>query len=191
VVRWGDYTNTVVDPVNDIDMWTIQEYSATDVGPAPDDDRWGTWWGRIEASAVRARLALTVTDSPDLVTVGTNLVYRITATNNGPNVAADVLLTDTLPAGVLFVSIASSQGSCSGTSNISCNLGALANGEAATITLVVRPWTLNVVDNTVSVTSATSDQNSSNNTEVVSTTLNDPPPRLSYSWLLRLHWLGF
>jgi len=39
--RWGDYSNTVVDPVNDTDMWTIQEYAAS---PA---NLWGTWWGMI------------------------------------------------------------------------------------------------------------------------------------------------
>src|SRR5207245_3367794 len=27
--RWGDYSATVVDPVNDLDFWTIQEYAAT------------------------------------------------------------------------------------------------------------------------------------------------------------------
>jgi outer membrane protein assembly factor BamB len=41
--RWGDYSNTVVDPVNDRDLWTIQEYAETPVGP----DRWGTWWARV------------------------------------------------------------------------------------------------------------------------------------------------
>lgn len=44
-VRWGDYSATVVDSTNDIEMWTIQEYSVNDVGPNPSDDRWGTWWG--------------------------------------------------------------------------------------------------------------------------------------------------
>ena len=42
--RWGDYSATVVDPINDVDMWTIQEYAAT---PQAGSDRWGTWWGRI------------------------------------------------------------------------------------------------------------------------------------------------
>jgi hypothetical protein len=42
--RWGDYSNTVVDPSNDMDIWTIQEYAAT---PTGGSDRWGTWWGRI------------------------------------------------------------------------------------------------------------------------------------------------
>ena len=43
-VRWGDYSGTVVDPVNDVDMWTIQEYAAT---PDSRGDRWGTWWGQL------------------------------------------------------------------------------------------------------------------------------------------------
>ena len=52
-VRWGDYSATVVDPVDDRSFWTIQEYAAMDADPDPDppedpdDDRWGTWWARI------------------------------------------------------------------------------------------------------------------------------------------------
>lgn len=41
-VRWGDYSATVVDPTNDIEMWTIQEYAEQKVGSS---SRWGTWWG--------------------------------------------------------------------------------------------------------------------------------------------------
>ena len=44
--RWGDYSATVVDPVNDLDMWTIQEYAATP-DPTFGESRWGTWWGRL------------------------------------------------------------------------------------------------------------------------------------------------
>ena len=35
--RWGDYSATVVDPVNDTDFWTIQEYAANPVGN-PDQE---------------------------------------------------------------------------------------------------------------------------------------------------------
>jgi hypothetical protein len=42
--RWGDYSNTVVDPANDTDLWTIQEYSAAKPTPGAT---WGTWWGRV------------------------------------------------------------------------------------------------------------------------------------------------
>ena len=48
-IRWGDYSATVVDPSNDTSFWTIQEYAAMPVpGGTPDDDRWGTWWGKID-----------------------------------------------------------------------------------------------------------------------------------------------
>jgi hypothetical protein len=43
-VRWGDYSATVVDPVDDLTFWTLQEYAETDVGGTASDDRWGTWW---------------------------------------------------------------------------------------------------------------------------------------------------
>ncbi|MBI5763436.1 MAG: hypothetical protein HZA51_07925 [Planctomycetes bacterium] len=48
---WGNYSATVVDPIDDRGFWTIQEY----VGPTyliflPSPyvvTRWGLWWGRI------------------------------------------------------------------------------------------------------------------------------------------------
>ena len=46
-------------------------------------------------------------------------------------------MTDPLPAGTTFVSVAPSQGSCSGTTTVTCDLGTLADGVSATITLVV------------------------------------------------------
>ena len=52
-VRWGDYSNTAVDPINDIDMWTIQEYAGA-------GNTWGTWWGTIALSETVA----TPTPSP-------------------------------------------------------------------------------------------------------------------------------
>ncbi|MCI0746036.1 MAG: immunoglobulin domain-containing protein [Verrucomicrobia subdivision 3 bacterium] len=47
--RWGDYSGTVVDPVNDADLWTIQEYAAQPInsGTNHEDGRWGTWSGKI------------------------------------------------------------------------------------------------------------------------------------------------
>lgn len=51
-VRWGDYSATVVDPVDDRSMWTLQQYAETDVGGGASDDRWGTWWSQLFAPAV-------------------------------------------------------------------------------------------------------------------------------------------
>jgi len=55
--RWGDYSATSVDPVNDSDFWTIQEYAMTrdptnpTRGGASVASRWGTWWGRVVPEA--------------------------------------------------------------------------------------------------------------------------------------------
>jgi hypothetical protein len=45
--RWGDYSATCIDPANDLNFWTIQEYARPDVGTGANDDRWGTWWGEV------------------------------------------------------------------------------------------------------------------------------------------------
>ena len=38
--RWGDYSLTSVDPTNDLDFWTIQEYARA-------GSIWGTWIGQV------------------------------------------------------------------------------------------------------------------------------------------------
>ena len=39
--RWGDFSATLVDPLNDMDLWTFQEYAES---PDAGGDRWGTGW---------------------------------------------------------------------------------------------------------------------------------------------------
>ena len=53
--RWGDYSNTVVDPGNDMDIWTIQEF-ASSPNFGNGDNRWGTWWGKIALKKRRGQL---------------------------------------------------------------------------------------------------------------------------------------
>jgi len=48
--RWGDYSHTVVDPVGDINFWTVQEYAATPVGTGNGSGRWGVWWANVRLS---------------------------------------------------------------------------------------------------------------------------------------------
>ncbi len=45
--RWGDYSATVVDPVNDLNFWSLQEYAATP--PSTRTSAFGTWWAQITA----------------------------------------------------------------------------------------------------------------------------------------------
>jgi hypothetical protein len=46
--RWGDFSSTLVDPADDQDFWTLQEYS---MSPSGDTSRWGTWWAHVGAPA--------------------------------------------------------------------------------------------------------------------------------------------
>jgi|GEM_PF-3001394 len=81
-VRWGDFSATVVDPVDDFSFWTIQEYAAQDVGPGASDDRWGTWWGKV---AMVAQLeVLEVTVSRDTVNWGeVDIAVDVVVENSG------------------------------------------------------------------------------------------------------------
>ena len=179
--RWGDYSSTVVDPANDLDMWTIQEYAATPIGTGANngDGRWGTWWGRVAAQSVQpADLGIAVTGSPDPVNVGNNLTYTITVTNNGPNTATEVSVSDALPSGMSFVSVTPSQGTCSGTSTVICNLVTINNSATATVSLVVTATPGGTVSTTVSVASCSSDPVTANNSATASTTVNNRVPVL-------------
>ena len=51
-----------------------------------------------------ADLSIAKSDSADPVLPGDSLTYTVTVSNAGPSAANDVAVTDTLPAGVTFVS---------------------------------------------------------------------------------------
>ena len=70
------------------------------------------------------------------VTAGDNVTYTVTVSNNGPDTAEAVSVTDTLPSGVTFVSATPTQGSCSEAGGVvTCNLGSVANAANMPITI--------------------------------------------------------
>ena len=79
-----------------------------------------------------ADLALSKSGLPDPAALNGDLRYTLVVTNNGPDTASGVTLTDVLPAGVTFMSATPSQGSCSGTTTVTCSLGAILSGLTAT-----------------------------------------------------------
>lgn len=119
-----------------------------------------------------ADLSITKTDSPDPVTAGSSLTYTITITNNGTDTATGVMLTDTLPGSVTFVSSTPSQGFCSGTAVVTCSIVSLANSASATVAIVVTPTAAGTITNTASVTAAETDTNTANNSATQSTTVS-------------------
>ncbi|HEV2843107.1 MAG TPA: DUF11 domain-containing protein [Chthoniobacterales bacterium] len=126
-------------------------------------------------------LALTKSDSPDPVQAGSNLTYTITISNLSPRAAFNAIMTDTLPAGVTFVSATPSQGFCTGASTVTCHLDSIVGQTTATVTLVVTPTAAGTLSNTATVSTTSQEFNLSNNSDTEMTTVNPastptPPP---------------
>ncbi len=120
-------------------------------------------WSDAAVSIQPLQADLGVTVSGNSALFPANLTYTITVTNNGPAASSGVVLTDTLASGLTFVSSTPSQGSCSGTTTITCNLGALGVGANATVTVVATPGAPGGYTNTASVTATTPDLVNANN----------------------------
>ena len=133
-----------------------------------------------DACDVTTDIAITKTDTPDPVTIGANLTYSISITNNGPSTASGVIMTDSLPGGVTFVSAVPSQGSCMfGSGTVTCDLGILFNGANETVTIVVTPNSVGTISNTASVSGNETDPNTENNSATETTIVNPPSADLS------------
>ncbi len=133
------------------------------------------------ASPTQAFVTIVKIASPEPVDQGTNLSYTILVTNNGPAVAQDVTVTDPIPSTVTYTSVSSSQGSCSpnaGNTIVTCNLGSLAVGSVASISLNVNAAQFNTP--AVSCNGVTSTYTTCN-TATVSTTTSNPNPITSSS----------
>ncbi|PYV44178.1 MAG: hypothetical protein DMG94_13760 [Acidobacteria bacterium] len=117
-----------------------------------------------------ANLVTTVTASSGTVSSGRPESFVITVANQGPNDAANLTFTGTVPANTLFVSFAAPAGwACTvpayhATGQIMCTAGALADGATAQFTLTVKT-TCPTPSGSVFTDSAT----------VTSTTLNPNP----------------
>ena len=109
-----------------------------------------------------ADLSITKT-GPATAQNGGTITYTLSVSNAGPFDAHNVTVDDPLPAGETLVSATPSQGSCSGT--VTCDLGTVANGGAATISIVasVTASCGSTLTNTATVSGDEPDPDTSNN----------------------------
>src|SRR5262249_10489240 len=110
--RWGDWSASGIDPLNDLDLWTLQAYAAPRL---TGTNRWGTWWGRVSPLT---DLSMAASGSPGTVGAGSNVTYTVRITNMLETVATGVRVVDTLPVNAVFVSAVPSQGACAHTNGV-------------------------------------------------------------------------
>jgi large repetitive protein len=97
---------------------------------------------------------------------GSPVIFTITVSNAGPGAAASVVATDALPTGLTFVSATASAGTYDNVTGL-WNIGTLANGAVATLTVNATYVGPNQVINTASVSSSTFDPNVGGNSASV------------------------
>ncbi len=85
-------------------------------------------------------LNLSSATNKDRYLPGENVTLTLTVSNNSTasnaTTAQNVVLTNTLPSELTFSSVQTTQGSCSGSQTLVCNLGSIGVGNSVTLTLV-------------------------------------------------------
>ncbi len=139
-----------------------------------------------------ADLGISQTVSLDNAIVGSDLTYVITVMNNGPSLATNVVATDTLPAGVTFVSGTGPNGEVltetGGVVNVSGGDLASAGMFSFTINGTVAAGASGTLTNTAVVSSDINDPVSDNDSSTAATTID--PQTSSISGLVFLDLNG-
>ena len=134
--------------------------------------------------ALSANLTLVKIDTPDPVTAGAELVYQLTISSEGPDAAANTVLSDPLPAGTTFQAVVAPGGwGCTSPAigvngTVSCTNPSFAPGSAVfdlTVTVDASTPDGTVLTNVATVSSTTPDPNSDDNEATAQTTVAAQP----------------
>ena len=105
-------------------------------------------WAIVAVPLKQVTVAVKKTASADVVKWGDTITYTLTATNYGAASATAVTITDTIPAGTVFVS----QTGCTGTGPVTCTVGTLApDATSASFTVTVVPTIVGTISNVATV----------------------------------------
>jgi large repetitive protein len=134
------------------------------------DNPLGEYEGAIPTTCgpVNADVSITKTAPAGPFTVGAALNYTLTVANAGPAAAAGVVVTDTLPAQVTYVS--NSCGAAISGSTVTWTIGALANGANQTCTINTTVNATGTISNTATVATSSTDPTPGNNSSTATVT---------------------
>ena len=115
-----------------------------------------------------------VKTGPVGVTEGGAFSYVLTVTNNGPDTATSVVVTDVIPTNTTFVSATAGCVEAAGT--VTCTVASLASSTSTAFTINLTAGSTGTeIVNTASVAGVESDPNATNNSSTVHTPLNHNP----------------
>lgn len=138
--------------------------TAVEPDPDPSGNTDATANGGTASVPPSADLSLTKTASVALTGVGRTFDYTLVVRNGGPSPATGVVVTDTLPAGFSLSSATATQGTCSGTATLTCQVGAMAVNAVVTITVRGTATAEGTLANSATVAAAEDDPVTGNNT---------------------------
>jgi len=117
----------------------------------------------VNTGTAATDMTLALSHSADPTPVGGIITFSATVNNAGAASAANVNLSTAFSVPVSVVSAIASQGACTGTVVISCNLGTMDASSSVTVTLQVRAPFKRSITATSLLTSDASDSNPNNN----------------------------
>ena len=99
------------------------------------------------------QLSFKKTVDSDIAVVGSNLTFALNFKNSSTGLVQNVVVTDTLPPALTYVSSAAASGSCSVSNNtVTCALGDVPGGSTAQATITVIPTQIGDICNTATAT---------------------------------------
>jgi trimeric autotransporter adhesin len=104
-------------------------------------------------------------------TTGTAIAWVATVSNSGPNSAGGTTLAVNLDPSLIINSVTASQGSCGTGAALTCDLGSVASGASATVTVNATPTNSGTFAGTANASSISYDPNFANNQSTTSTTV--------------------
>jgi uncharacterized repeat protein (TIGR01451 family) len=130
--------------------------------------------GSDEPDRIMTDLAIDKSDNVDQVSPGSNIVYTLQVTNNGPSNSTGVVVVDGLPSSVSFVSATNGGIYDADSHTVRWVLGSLAVGVSTSInvTVEVNEAAPGIITNTAMVAANEGDSHRSDNTATEATTID-------------------
>ncbi len=159
------YTNdlSVFNGINPNNTWSLFVYDDTPLNAGIISNGWLLNLTTATPIQSVADVGLAMSAMSDSVILTSNLTFTLNVMNYGPGVASNVVVSDVLPAGSVYLTNTVSAGAFTLDSAgvLTWNLGTLLKGAQASLVLTVQPGLIGTATNSASVSTTTTDLNPS------------------------------